>query len=113
MTTLAGVATQALWQAPYLLEGLQHRPAQETATGGATDEVVTGGTGLIRLAVRTDKGAGPPPQRIFHEDSFPRRLIALLFKNLTFSTSGRHRPKVTSESESSLYLSLYDLSLRQ
>jgi hypothetical protein len=36
-------------------------------------------------------------------------IIALpLFNDLTFSTSRRHRPKVTSENESGLYLSLYD-----
>jgi hypothetical protein len=41
--------------------------------------------------------------------SSPVELIALpLFDNLTFSTSGRHRPKVMSENESGLCLSLYD-----
>ena len=74
------------------------------------EEVVSGGTELIRLAEGTDKGAGPRPQRrTFHEDSFPRRLIGLpLVNNLKSSTSGSHRPKVTSENESGLYLSLYD-----
>ncbi len=38
------------------------------------EEVVTGGTELIRLAEGTKKGAGPRPRRsAFHEDSFPRR----------------------------------------
>jgi hypothetical protein len=41
--------------------------------------------------------------------SSPVALIALpLFDNLTFSTSGRHRPKVMSQNENGLYLSLYD-----
>ena len=40
-------------------------------------------------------------------------LVLPLSNNLMSSTSGRHRAEVTSENESGLYLSLYDLAQDQ
>jgi hypothetical protein len=58
--------------------------------------------------------ARPPNSESSLATSSPVAVLVLpLSKNLMFSASGIHRAKVTSENESGLYLSLYNLDRDQ
>jgi hypothetical protein len=56
VATLTGVAPDSVWQADYLLKGLEHLRADGTVAPAAADHTVGAALKLIDSAIRTDYG---------------------------------------------------------